>query len=389
MVSNSSTMNISLVADPLYDGISATRCNIAASGADFRYNQSMSRSGHYARTAISKIKLLLGNFYVNQSGGNWLETGSGSSVTITASIEYPSGTFTQIKFGGSASGTILNNNTILSDYVTISIPKGAQFWVRQFWVNTTGINYYFGLRNTSMGDAMTHAASGLSDQTLSGTVTDTDGLGILFPLAIISPITQPSFVVYGDSVGAGQGDAFDSTGNQGYIARCLGPTFGYTSACASGDQAHYYAASNIQRAKLMSYCSTAIFQYGVNDFNSRGQTAAQLETDLTTCYGTVPSNIKKTYQVTVLPLTTSTDSYVTLGNQTHSGWETARLTFVDALRAGTFNSGNYLDGAAGIETSQDSGYWVTPSYTTDGVHPNIAGIALMANKNTIPITSIK
>src|SRR4051812_41133188 len=61
----------------------------------------MSRLGSFARDDISSIKL---------AWTNWIADGSmvniaGNVLSVAASIEYPAGTFTQIKFGGASTGS--------------------------------------------------------------------------------------------------------------------------------------------------------------------------------------------------------------------------------------------------------------------------------------------
>jgi hypothetical protein len=170
---NSSVMNLALTADPLYEGFCAARA-YAPETFSASYTQLMTRSSHFSRVSITKLKIMIPNFYVNSASG-LVETATGSSATVTASVEYPSGTFTQIKFNGSTSGTIPSGSTIISDYVTVTIPNNTQFWIRMFWTNPSGVVYSRVFEDPTIGEIMDYAASGLTDKTMSGTVLEGPG----------------------------------------------------------------------------------------------------------------------------------------------------------------------------------------------------------------------
>lgn len=384
---------------PTYDGIAATRCNIAASGASFP--ELMVRSGHFARSNITKIKLLLGNYFVNENGGNWAETSNGGPITATASVEYPAGTFNQIKLLGSTPYTLPDLSTVVTDYVTLSvpIPAGAMFWIRQFWKGA-GTSYYFGKLNSLMGDSMNVSLTPgvLTDLTMSGTVTNINNStnDVCFPQGIIAPIpiTQPSVWYAGDSIDDGQGDNFDASGDTGFIGRSVGAICGYSSNCVSGDEAHFFKSSNALRKAGLPFCTTASFGHGRNDLASNGSTLTDLKNDLTLCYAGIPANIIAAYQRTLVPGATSGNAYIDQAGQSHPGWESIRTSFNDQIRAGTFGpmalpATGAFDADAGIEQPPlDSGWWAfngTSNYaTSDGTHPNPNGIGVMVAFPVLP-----
>lgn len=93
--------------------------------------QMNSRTPHVARDDITQLKVAFPSFYVNGASG---EASVGGNVTFTASIEYPAGTFTQVKWSTASSIVQAANSYSLSDWVTVTIPKGKVFWVRNFAV---------------------------------------------------------------------------------------------------------------------------------------------------------------------------------------------------------------------------------------------------------------
>lgn len=367
---------------PPYDGISATRGRVNNTLTTAN-KQMMTRSGHYARGNLTKIRVMLGNFYVIQQN-NPVETGSGSAATVTASIEYPSGTCTQLLFSGVASVSIANLSTAVSDYLTLFIPNGSKFWVRVFFTNTTGIVYSSGAGSgmvledqAGMGHAMTVAASGLSDKTVDCTSVSDSAVGMHFPMAIISPIYQPSVCIFGDSIAWFQNDSYSGTsGDAASIARSIGPSYGYSNMAIGFDSAADFVGSHTQRIKIAPYCSSAIVEYGRNDFYDLGNSLAQLEAALTSIYGYFPSTMKGVYQTTLTPDTTSTDTWSTTTNQTVGAFETSMAAFNSALLANSFGpKSGALDVRSAVGTGTNNHFWQLyaacggSTCTTDGAHP--------------------
>lgn len=371
-----------------YDGLAATRAHVnTLTSFDTSNKQVMVRSTHRARSALTQIKIIAQNFYVDQ--GTRSEASPGATATVTASIEYPSGTCTQLLFSSSASGTIADGSTLTSDYLTLSIPSGAQFWVRQYLTSTAGA-IYNSVHTQITGDQIKLAVSGLADQTVScGAITGGAG-GMAFPLAIIAPITAPSVCMVGDSIVWGTGDTPTADGDQGIIARTIGPSFGYVNMGVPSDTINInggFLSSHAQRVKPFSFCTHLIVEYGTNDFAS-GRTLAQVKTDLNILYGLFPTT--KVFQTTILPRPTTSDACVTLGNQTLPSWEASRTSLNDQLKAGSF--GPFLgafDTSSQLETATDSGFWITsPRSSVDCTHPNATGYGTVATSNVIDITRI-
>jgi hypothetical protein len=231
-----------------YLGLVAMRSAVAnyLATTNLQFN---SRTSHTMRAAVSSFQVVFPNWYVNDS---WVEAGPGTAATLTASIEYPVGTFTQIKFPGSASGTIPSAKNLISDPISLSIPKGGQFFIRTFWNNSAGVVVQY--------DAVFLAA--------------------YRPVAIIGTITQPSVLLLGDSRqngfsnNVGAGSAVNVP--QGECAGSIDPLFGYINAGVGGDQANLFVASHTNRAALGQYCPHIGCEYGVNDLDLSSLTSTQL-----------------------------------------------------------------------------------------------------------------
>lgn len=336
------------------------------------------RTAHYARDAISSLQILLCNWYVNAGVG---ETGQGGAQTVTASIEYPVGTFTQIKFGGNASYAIPDLASIVSDAAVVSIPKGALFFIRVYRVNAVSIIFSSRHINLTLGDAVNNTNA---DQTMSGTVTD-NGNGSLVPVqGIVGTTALPSIGVIGSSRMVGYTDfTYDSTGETGY-ARMFGGSFAYMDFSVSGDKTLSVAGSggSKRRALLAQYCSRLWLDPGLNDI-SNGVTAASVMTSLSGMASAWPGGLSKVIMNDEAAYTTSTDGWTTTANQTVSGFEAQRVALNTSINALTgYNQivqTNTFDG-----NGTNSQFWNNPvvggsQFTPDGIHENTAACIALKN----------
>lgn len=382
-----------------FTGLVATRGKV--DGVNLANLHTMVRTGHYARTTVTSLQAILTNFYLNSSN---VETANGGATTVHASIEYPSGTCTPFTFSSSASGTIANGSTLLTDALTIAIPNGSLFWVRQFITNSFGFTYQSDngvkqIDTAGVGDAT--VTSSATDQTVAcGVLTDGGTAGAHAPLAIIGPTTQKSVCLLGDSIAYGSHDVYSgSSGDLGILERSIGPSFAYSNISSGGDAAvTFVGGSTTNRSQIFPYCTSAIVEYGRNDlYPALNNTAAQLETNLTTIYGLFvnPAN-KGVFQTTLLSDTTSTDSWATTINQSviGGGPETNRALFNTALRGATFGpASGIFDTNSILGNGSNLSLWnVTGAAnfcTNDGVHPSPACYALIQSSGIIPAAAIK
>lgn len=359
--------------------------------------QFMSRSPHIARDNIQRLQIVLPNWYWDRAAAKD-EKGSGGNTTYTASIEYPVGVFTQIKFSGLAAGVAASGNNLVSDWCDVSIPNGAWFFVR-VWCNAiAGIVFHGGFTagalgvsicDTANGQRLTYGASGVVDQTMGGTVVDT-GTGnkpCFTPLAIIAETRKPSIFLMGDSINYGTGDTFDETGDLGILARAIGPALPYINAGCHGDTAQTARSNYAKRSALIQYCSHVVCELGFNDLSASAgnRTAAQLQADLAVMYAFAGG--KPISQTTITPRSTSTDNWATPGLQTIDANNAQKTLFNTWVRSKPTPLAGYFDLGDVLATSRDSDKWKTTGsaygYTQDGVHPNRAGNLLVKNAGAI------
>lgn len=315
---------------------------------------------------------------------------------MTASVEYPAGTFTQILFGGVASGSVPDAGIKISDYCNVTIPNGATFWIRTFINNTAGL-VYNAWGNTSLGDGLESAVSGLTDKTLSGTITP-----VAFtspPLAVIGYTTKPSVLVLGDSIAFGYTTAGPSDdtaaldGRMGIVAASFPTTLGFANISAPGGEAHNFNTQWAARKVLLAYGSHLVCQLGVNDIEQLGNSAATLLSDLQAIWA---QSAKKITQTTLTPKASSTDSWATTANQTTAATNSVLQSFNATLRAGGISGLNngYFEVAHVLEPVANDGLWINPvspgggPYTADGLHPLKVGYDYVAASGAIDLSRI-
>lgn len=331
------------------------------------------RSVHIAEDKLSGPQLLLPGWYADSSG----EHSAAQAITYTASIEYPLGTFTRITFGGAVAGTVQPGGTLLSDAApaTLTVPKGARFWVRLFMQAPGGIIF----TNVSGGNIIDGYEFGtsLTDKTMGGTVAASNKSYYLVPLAILGMTRQPSICLVGDSRFQGRNDiTTEGNGDVGEGARAVGKMAGYINMGVPSDVAG--ATSFAHRAALGAYCTHVIVNYGINNLGG-SQTDVQTLAALQVTYAYFAG--KLIFQTTLPPVTTSSDSWKTVANQTKSTWDSYRVSVNTAIRAGTANVVGVFDTAAAVETGTgdttqsvlNGGFWKADgtadgAYTTDGIH---------------------
>lgn len=361
-------------------------------------SQLMSRAVAFATQTITDVSIAIPNWY-SPINTNSSELGTGSTATVTAAIEYPSGSPQQILFSGSASGSIPNLTTLISDslHLNTPIPFGAQFWIRIYVNNSGGVVYGDGQPTSTLGTGYITGTSGVTDQTLvSGAIVGLNSANInLAPVAIIGMTTKPSVVVIGDSrcIGA-QDTTADPTGNYGDITKSFEFKYGYSQECRSGDYLASFLAGSVNRQSIWKYASNIINAYQFNDLwvGSTGTplTLAQLQAQESTVHTLVHNLNAKMYDITLGPKTTSTDSWATTGNQTtvSSAQNAIRISYNTAVRAANNGEDGFIDIASIDESSLNSGFWTvngSANYATpDGLHETSVFNQVIGNSNLNP-----
>lgn len=304
--------------------------------------------------------------------------------------------------------TVAAGASVQSLPVSMSVVDGQYMAVTTTVSTGLSTNYFSGdyVGTGSMDFAQNYASSaptvGTVDMVDIGVTTQTNmstGSRIPSPSAIWGNTRDPSYVaLVGDSLVMGYLDTEVDSDKQGLAVRGMQYEDRlYRKVSQGGDRMMYWTATNAAKRLALVENATAVFcDLGSNDIaNSR--TLAQLQADAQTAWTQMGRSGARVYQMTILPKTTSTDSWATKGNQTPVAPAFAsggvKDTYNTWLRAGaslTINgkalvagqSGHPLTGlvdiSSAVEDTTDTHYWKSPSWTTDGGHPTAAGYDALA-----------
>lgn len=342
-----------------------------------------------AVTDIRRVKFAFQNYRVpGSSDGQELGAGVG---TYTASVEYPSGVFSQITFGGQVQGTAPALSILECDYATPpqTIPSGATYWLNAFEQNASGIfycdsNFVGGLApDTSLGDKFNFNTPTPTDQTMGGTITNENASHYSTPPAAAIGLTnQPSVICTGDSI---MGGLQEVTGIKdarwGEVCRAFPAltlaflNHGSASAKASNILTNSYLSWSVNRRQVWKYGRIFIDELGYNDIIYGGDSVATTQFSLR-------SNIWANYprgaiiiRTTLTPKSTDVvDSFATTANQTTSGNNSVRVSFNTDIRNSALPQVRFfIETAWAVEDAHDNGKWVvngTANWSTrDGDHP--------------------
>jgi hypothetical protein len=361
---------------PLMDGQNTITAVSGSNTANVRqFFQAPPNSG------VTDIVLKFPGFYENQPEVN-LTTG----YTVTAAIEYPLGTFTQCLFNGATSQAVAPGHLVYSsDPVAVYVPPGATAAVKLF-LSWTGGSVAFPLTTggvNSLNGEWCAVGTGLTDQTLSATVQTNAfpspnfaGVSIACGVYGRTTIALPCLGIVGDSVYSGYNDWPDSIYGAAGFDRALRTVLPVTNLSRLGELFTNYLGRNDGRSALLhGYVTHVLMALGRNDI-SNNATAVQVQGRLQSAIGPFLARGIKVYAVTITPVSTSTDAFLTVINQSVSSvpQEAVRQTYNAWLRANWASIGlsGIFDTAHAVDPG-DTGVW--PADGTTGRSAN--GVATL------------
>jgi len=368
----------------------ATRPGLAASSTfssgatNFASNL---QSVHVAIRDIHAVRLLYRNAHH--------ETDNTNNLTVKAQVSTGSSgaaPFFPVFFRGSRSLVLEPGGWALSDPVHLGVAAGATFYVHTYQVAGTsqaGEKYIINHNTFLTGEFGNNTAS---DQT--GTQLTTGSAGGLMPSYIFAAAPArgrlPMIGLIGDSIVDGRND----TNQEGWAARGVKGTYGYIGAGLSSETLSSFAnaANSFKRRTFLQDVTAVLMQHGINDI-SAARTLVQMQTDHATVRTAARrAGASKIIASTLLPLTTSTDSWATTANQTVTANEGLRTAYNDWLRTVPSGIDYVFDAADVVEANsagtltRNGGRWgatfasapIGGGGGADGVHPSIAGHAAIA-----------
>jgi lysophospholipase L1-like esterase len=304
--------------------------------------------------------------YANVVSMGSREVAGPNPITVRCAVEY-NGVFYPLYLRGSRDAVIAPGGYAEFEPVFVDVPKGATYYVRTLVTVDAGGKWPYGVYTGAayLGDGV-EQGTGITDKTTTGVVTGSNNYA--YGPASIRALRidgTSDVAAVGDSIAYGLGDSID----RGTIVRSLDGklplrNLGYPGAQAS-DFIGRYAGLRLRLARGASHW---IVMFGTNDI-SAGKSAQQVKDDLLAVYRLGETLGVRVWAGTIPPRTTSTDSWVSTGNQTKAATEAVRVEVNDWVRTIPSPLAGVFDTADGWETSRNSGIW-KPGITGDGVHPN-------------------
>lgn len=322
------------------------------------------RSSHHNESGVglSSMALMYCGWYLDATS----ELVCPNSYSVTAAIEYPSGIYTQVTWGGADSVSVMPGVNLVSDMMPISIPKDAQFWVRTFVSVSSGQRWPLCHNRVNSLGEQGELGSGLSDKSMSGTISgSSQGLRPAAILSYAPGMKKISMAGLGDSIVHGSGDGtFDARGNTSWIGRAATGVCPYLPVAVVGTQ----LSNQVVAGKLtyrLDYLKKAgithiICNWGINDTTS-GYTTMQ--TNLQTLWTALAATGAKVFHCTLGPRSTSTDLWYTVSGQTaHSQYNGSGATghlINDYIRGNPAPLSGFIENSDVLSTSRYSGVWKT------------------------------
>lgn len=344
--------------------------------------QWMTRSVHVAAVDITSLQVLFANLY----GANLIAT---VNQVVKAAIEYtpPGGAVVNIPltFAGAATVTLPANVATItpSDPVEVQIPAGTTFFIRNLRTQASGDAGHSAINNSNVGQCGTHAVSVADLVSGTGAFASTDIFYCAPPLAIVGLTTQPSYLLIGDSRVEGFGDQSQSTTAPatGELARgAYAANVGFCNMGVITETAATVAGTRPHRFRMGVYSTHVVSNYGINDIGISAATPAQILANQAIIAGFFPG--RRFYVATLPPNTNAGNTALTLSAANEASRQqyniNLRLGTQNAAIAGTFDVARYLEVGGPYVARGQTGFWISSTYTSDGLHESQTGDVLLA-----------
>lgn len=356
----------------------SNRAQVMNAGKSSGSNQTVSyRMAFYSTQAgrVTAPRLVFAHHYLDTTGEADGET---TPVLVKAGIEVGSVT-SRVFFRGARVGTIEPGGILISDPVGIVIPANTQFWVRtRASVNTLGDKWptTIAANFANLGEGYSSSPNDQADAT--GALTNNALSNLYAPCAILGDLVgatnQNTVAIIGSSSAYGQGDTAEApTWDLGYLSRIVGNEVGSIKLTRGSQTVAQWVSDNNRRLAVLDAVrpTHAIFQLGTNDITA-GTAVATIKANLLSAWTDLTNRGIKVWGTTFTPVTTSSDSWATVANQTLNAWNANRIAVNDWLRTIPSPLVGVYEIADMVETTRNSGLWkITGSangFTADGQH---------------------
>lgn len=335
---------------------------------------------HTIPAAVTEIRLVVPVGWYLTTSGDALNT---NVVPVSASVEV-AGTSYPVTFQGQKTVTVGPGGCAVSDPIAYELAAGATIYTRTYIGIASGEKWIeqfpsFGPGAATTGDGFTSGSDTNTSTGAMGTAQTTTAFWTPSILGVPTAGAMVSVGVLGDSITDGTGDV---GAGSCWISRATNAAYPLTRVALSNLQLQNVRANPKRSLPFLANATHVVPFIGTNDLAVGSRTFAQLKADSTWLFNYLTARGVKVYGATILPRTTSTDSWATTGNQTPvtgmgAGGASNRGLYNAWIRAGADGLiSGYLELADAVESSRDSGVWAAGN-TADGIHPNATGHALL------------
>lgn len=368
-------MNISQPADLRnpYGGLTPVIATKANSGGTYAGDVA-SNGTDISGTFKTKYTCITGAANIQAWFGNRSnETLNANDITIRASLETAGGLFYPMFFNGKRTAVIEPGALIPCDPIGMVLTRGDVFYIRVYVIVNAAEVILVNTIGQVAGEGHNFGAAG-TDLTDGGAIAD--GTVVNFaPFMITGNITGivPVVGIIGDSNTRGTSVAVAPNIDNGYFVKAFGDNYGEDIACIQmakpGESLQTFVAETTRkyRSQFLRRCTHVVSGYGGADIILNSRSLVQFQADLQTLVTLCTGLGIKVFQSTILPYTTSSDSWATVENQTHHANEAVRVATNTWIRTVPIGLAGIFDIADVAESARDSGFWKV-GYTTDGIH---------------------
>ncbi len=326
-----------------------------------------------------------------------LGTSQTTPIIMQSSIEKSSGDplvttapWIPAKVGGNWQFTMNGDTVKYTDPISQFVESGEIWYVRT-WLDTGASNrvatgFMFGGPSiadgrpiTGVGSTSGNATIGNGSSSSANQSLSTRGYG---PLCVLGESTDvgiaPSFVILADSIGSGSGDGLNYNVSpvrfsNGFAGRAgeYAATPWVNIAVGGTKLSDWSQLKNIyQRDEMISYAPGVVVQLGTNDL---GSSTATMQANLLTILSRIFSRYQNALICNIAPKATSSDYYVTYGNQSFTAAaEYQRRNWNRWLNDSTAAGAIANETPQGLVNSSNTSFWTqygfsgTPTVTVDG-----------------------
>jgi len=335
-------------------------------------------------------------------------------------VPFKSSTGTVITGGSNAAVAIPDQGILMSEPMPVPVVAGVAQYVRTYKVVTAGQKWPYVCKVPS-GSTTTDQVNGSTEKTGIDTTSvyaaamagpSGSSVNVFCPTAVIGVMNPavPVVMVSGDSIADG------ASATTGYLQKAFTDATGWgihtdaVAGCVIVNLNKYDIVIGI----LAKYVDVVAFHMGTNDLaNASITTLAGYQTELKKVLMKL-GGCKNVWPATILPRTSSTDTFATVANQTPFAAESLRISINNWLRASAVSWAyaqglpltGIIDNCVGYERNSDGSLMslsvgqqsagtggrhpatgAVNGYTSDGIHPNDTAVAVL--KTLVPVAAIR